>query len=213
MAEIQLERKEGKNWIWIVLGLLLLALLAWWLLSQRGDNDPVVAETPGMVTDSLPRTGMTGSGEVDGFIQFVDDNRARTEMGRDHEFTAEGIRRLAGALGSVATRDTVGGAALQPRLDSLRQKADSLERNTQSGQHSAQARDAFTSAVAIMDDLRQRRFPNAAGHVTQARQAAEAVQPGQQLLEQKAQVQRFFEHSAEVLRTMSNGTGSPAAGG
>ena len=206
MAEIQLERKEGKNWLWIVLGLLLLALLAWWLLSQRGDDDPVVAETPGVVADSISRTGMTASGEVGGFIQFVEDNRTRTEMGRDHEFTAEGIRHLAGALGAVAMRDTVGGAALQPRLDSLRQKADVIQRNAQSGQHSNQVRDAFTSAVAIMDDLRQRRYPNAAGHVTQARQAAEAVQPGQQLLNQKTQIQQFFEHSAEVLRNMSNGT-------
>ena len=205
MAEIQLERKEGRNWLWIVLGLLLLAALAWWLLSQRGDQDPVVTETPGgVVTDSLPGTGMTGSGEVNGFIQFVEDNRARTEMGRDHEFTAEGIRHLAGALGAVATGE---GAALHPRIDSLRQKADSIQRNTQSGQHANQVRDAFTSAVAIMDDLRQRSYPNAASHVTQARQAAEAVKPGQQLLDQKQQIQQFFEHSAEVLRNMSNRAG------
>lgn len=42
MAEIRIERKSGMNWLWVLLGLLLAALIAWWLLG-RGDDvaDPV----------------------------------------------------------------------------------------------------------------------------------------------------------------------------
>lgn len=42
MADIDIERKSGgMAWLWWLLGLLLLALLAWWLLS--GDDEPEVA--------------------------------------------------------------------------------------------------------------------------------------------------------------------------
>lgn len=49
MAEIPVEKQSSKNWLWILLALLLLALLAWWLLSDDGDeveyveNDTVAA--------------------------------------------------------------------------------------------------------------------------------------------------------------------------
>jgi hypothetical protein len=52
MAEIPVEKKSGKSWLWIILALILLALLAWWLLNDDGDevveytdNDTVAAST------------------------------------------------------------------------------------------------------------------------------------------------------------------------
>ncbi|MCU0625534.1 MAG: hypothetical protein MUF21_03480 [Gemmatimonadaceae bacterium] len=39
MAEIRIEKKKGTNWLWIILGALLLALLAWWLLGRDTDGD------------------------------------------------------------------------------------------------------------------------------------------------------------------------------
>lgn len=39
MADIDVERKSGNRWIWWVLGLIVLALLLWWLLAGRGDDD------------------------------------------------------------------------------------------------------------------------------------------------------------------------------
>lgn len=41
MADIDVERKSSMAWLWWLLGILLIALLAWWLLS--GDDDPEVA--------------------------------------------------------------------------------------------------------------------------------------------------------------------------
>jgi hypothetical protein len=41
MADIDVERKSGTAWIWWILGLIVLALLAWWLFA--GDDEPEVA--------------------------------------------------------------------------------------------------------------------------------------------------------------------------
>jgi hypothetical protein len=41
MADIDVERKSGTAWIWWLLGLIVLALLAWWLFA--GDDEPEVA--------------------------------------------------------------------------------------------------------------------------------------------------------------------------
>lgn len=211
MADIQLERKEkGVNWMWVLLILALLALLAWWLLSQRGDGDRVVmAADSGVVMDTARDTGTAIAGapaEVNDFLRYVDDSRARTEMGRDHEYTADGIRRLAAALGAMAGADTTGSVALRPRIDSLRQQAEALQRNAESGQHAAQTRQAFDRSVSVMDALQQRRQGSATGQVNEARQAAQAIQPARQLLEQRAEVQRFFERAADAVRSLASST-------
>lgn len=66
MAEIPIEQKSGsKSWLWILLALLLVALLAWWLLSDDREEgvEPVVSEA---VTEApvLPAAGTLVIGEM-----------------------------------------------------------------------------------------------------------------------------------------------------
>ncbi|HEX6058898.1 MAG TPA: hypothetical protein VFZ11_07740 [Gemmatimonadaceae bacterium] len=207
MAEVHIERKERRAWPWVLLVLVLLALLAWWLLSQRRADDDVVTETrPGAVvgTPAFSDAATTAStaGTVDAFLQWVEDRQADPGMTLEHRHTAEGIRRLAAALGSVAERDTVGGAALRPQLDSLRGLADALMRDEQSTHHARFTHDAFTRAAAIMNDL-QRRHPGAADAVSESRRAAQAVRAETPLLEQREDVRRFFERAADAVRGLA----------
>ncbi len=39
MADINVERKRGPNWLPILIGLIVLGLLAWLLLNMLGDDD------------------------------------------------------------------------------------------------------------------------------------------------------------------------------
>jgi hypothetical protein len=217
VAELHIERKERSAWPWILLGLALLGLLLWYFLGRGDADDGVVADTAaGVVTDTSAAPGaapgaMPGTagdaGAVAAFLAYTDERRSRQDADLTHEYTADGIRRLAAALDVVARQDTVGGAALQPRLDSLRQGADALQRNAESMQHAEQARAAFTSAAGIMAAVQERRFPDLGDEVGQVREAAEAVRPGAPLLEQRAQVQTFFDRAAAALRTMTDATG------
>ena len=62
MAEIPVEKKSSKSWLWLLLALLLGALILWWILADDGDdaelvdNDVAVVET---VDNTVP-TDMAG---------------------------------------------------------------------------------------------------------------------------------------------------------
>lgn len=54
MAEIKIEQKASSSWLWWALGLVVLALLAWWLLAGRDDtrNVAVASGDVATVTDA-----------------------------------------------------------------------------------------------------------------------------------------------------------------
>jgi hypothetical protein len=195
VAEIHLERKQGAPaWIWVVVAIVVIALLAW-LLWPRGETTTTAFETDaGQIVSPTP-TG--GAGD---FRAFLDDQRARADMGREHEYTAEGVRRLASALGDVS-RNAGMHDQVEPRLDEMRQHADALQREEDSQQHANHARAAFTAGASVMRDL-QPHYPDAQGQITQVEQAAQQVNAGTPLLEQRAAVQSYFDQAANALDRM-----------
>lgn len=48
MAEIKVEPKRGTGWIWVIVAVIALALIAW-LLFARNDAEPVTSPTMGSV--------------------------------------------------------------------------------------------------------------------------------------------------------------------
>ena len=86
MAEIPVEKKSSMGWLWVLLALLILALLAWWLLDS---DDEVVeyAETDAVVAapvEPMAATGMLAVGES------VDlDNIRVTSLAGDMAFNAD----------------------------------------------------------------------------------------------------------------------------
>ena len=53
MAEINIERKQGTSWPWIIAGLALLALLLWFLFARAGNSRVTNEVSPGNVADSI----------------------------------------------------------------------------------------------------------------------------------------------------------------
>ena len=211
MAEIHIERKERSVWPWI-LGLLALALLVWFLLAQRGEReDAFVTDTAvtgtGLGFGAGAGAGATAGGAVGSFVAYVDERRAREAAGLDHQYTAEGLRRLADALEDLTRRHQAGGTEIHPRIDGIRQRADSLQRDPQSREHARLTREGFVAAAEVMRDLQQQRFPNVADQVEQVRRAAMNVRADQELLQQNAQVQQFFDRASDAVQQMS-GTGA-----
>ena len=56
MAEIKMERKErgGMGWLWILIALILLALLAWWLWPEDEVEEPLATTTAVEAVEPLP---------------------------------------------------------------------------------------------------------------------------------------------------------------
>jgi hypothetical protein len=66
MAEIPVERKSNKSWLWLLLLFLLVGLLIWWLVAEA--NEPEVAEadpiTVGQTADATSVTEGADAGEM-----------------------------------------------------------------------------------------------------------------------------------------------------
>ncbi len=220
MAELHVQEKERSTWPWILAAVLAVAALLWFF-SGRG-NELGVATTD--TTDSTmvgraPDTELTGSaaGTLDGtavneYLQFV-DNRASREANMSHDYTADGLRQLAAALNEVGGADSVGGVALQPRIDEIRERADAMQRSSSSTEHALQTREAFTLAASLIAQMRGSEGAGgttgtsdawAQGNRESLLQAAMAIEPSRALLDQTERIEQFFARAGDALRQLSD---------
>lgn len=228
MAEIRVERKR-RSLLPFLLALLVLLLIVWWFLSRDGGADTVaVADTATVSSGVAPRAtstndtaagtltgagavgagavagaaGTAAGGAVEDYATFVGNRRVAANEDEQHAYTAGGLRRLATAIEGMNPTGTA-----RAQVDLMRQKADSLEITmTGDDRHADMTRAAFTAAAEAMRSL-----PGAAGAAAPLQataRAAEAVQAERHMLDQKAQIQAFFDAARDALRAL--GTAGPA---
>ena len=196
MDEIHVERKSASIWPWLLALAAVIAVVLIWV-AVRDDAQPeqdaaAVAEAPG-----APRAATTGpgGGAVGEYLAFagVEAGSDPPEMGRDHEYTAEGIRRLGAALNELVDRN--GNAESRSRFERFREAASRIQQDPTSAQHANLVREAFTRAADVIGSLEN---TTSAGRL---QSIAESISPDQPLLEQREKVQTFFRESAEAIRT------------
>lgn len=185
MADINIVRKPP-IWPWVATAaaLLLVVGLIVWAASQAdepqfagrsaepGAQGTSGAESPA-IRDYLQFAGVIGNGEA-------------PEPGREHEYTAEGLRKLAAAL-QVLEREQ-GGVGRADAAAEIRSRAEQIQREPASPRHANAVRDAFMLAAQAMPgdaDLQQR---------------AQAISAQQPLLEQTDAIRDFFKASGEAVQ-------------
>jgi hypothetical protein len=214
MADIDVQQKERSFWPW-VLGLILMAGLVWLLVEMLGgDDDPMTLDQPAAVTapvgtetQATDPLAQAGGAALEEFVQSCSSvSETAAEMSLAHEYTADCVRLLAGAVASVVERDTVGRTALDPALDEFRQTAAELQETPEtSPNHSSMLRDVAISASELMAQVQEsRQAPAQSGEeVTQSRTAAEAIQSEVPLMDQQGETGAFFREAGEALRALS----------
>jgi hypothetical protein len=147
--------------------------------------------------------------EVTAFLDHVEARRAPDSARVTADATAEGLRLLAAAIEALAVRDTAAAATVRPRLDVLRARADSAQRDTLPAERARRAGEAFVLASELLQTLQDRTPPSLTDRAAEARQAAAAVRADQPLSQQPDAVRRFFERAAAALRGMAGATPTP----
>lgn len=191
MAEIRVQEKKGPSpWLWII-GLVAVAVLIWLFTGLSGDDDEFATES-GETIDTIAapaETGIAGGTAIEGedaetedYLAFVRETSAADAAGREHAYVVEGLRKLTAALDADAGLETV------------REAVDRLEESeTDATLHAGLTREAFLAVAESMESMQ------ATGDIASLRQAAEAIQPDQPLLDQTADVEAFFTTAAELL--------------
>jgi hypothetical protein len=64
MADIPIEKKSSKGWLWLLLLLLLVGLIIWWLAAEVNDQDDVEADTVAIEQTDDPMTGTSEAGDM-----------------------------------------------------------------------------------------------------------------------------------------------------
>ncbi len=221
MAELHVQEKERSVWPWILGAVIVLALL-FYLIWGRGDGTNVgmmddndstmVSQAP----NSDPNSAMMGSasGTVAGsavseYLQFVDARPSRASN-RAHDYTADGLRKLSDAISEIVSGDSVGGVALQPRINEIRERADGMQQNANATEHAMQTREAFAVAASLIgqmqDGPRSTRNTTASDNRDALTDAAMTIEPSRPLLDQTDRIEQFFSEAGNALRNMTNTT-------
>jgi hypothetical protein len=225
------EGNKSPIWPWILGALVLIGLIwgVSELLSRDDDRPLTRTETAtdrGVAYEAEPdrvnaaSAGYEAQGPIGEYLLFVDRNDesadlARTnvserpaddadrsaEMGLEHEYTREGIRKLSAALNALATASPANAGLDQQRL-AFQQRADQLGEDPQSQQHAAMIRETFTEAADLMASIKERSYPNSDANVEEVRNAAEGIDINTQTLNQKEKVREFFRRAGEAIQEM-----------
>jgi len=215
MADIDIERRKRSPWPWAI-GALVLVLAVWGLSQWVETDQPTVVTTDPADDPAAPPAAVNGvepapapepapeTAAAERFQEWVRDSaEAVDRMGLEHEYTREGIDRVASTLEALVGRDP--SPTVQQRLEEMRRQRQAIRASDPHAvDHANQARAAFLAAVGVLESLQERPEFQQAGldqHVDRTRQAAEQVRPDTPLLEQRAEVHEFFSRMGDALQT------------
>jgi hypothetical protein len=211
MAEIPIERKEGRNWLpLLLLGLLALALLVFFLRRDRAEPGVATADSTATTTSTgavagaagaaggAAAAGATPGGDADvaiaQFVQFAQQRDTARESEDQHQYTAEGTRRLAAALEAIAG----GTPDIRVYADSMRSSIERLQRSSATDRHADDAKAAFSAAVSAMGQIDSAR--GRTRDVAPMRAIYSELNGQRPLLPQLNTVHRFFDAAAQALQ-------------
>lgn len=195
MAEINIEKKSGSKWIWIILGLIILALLIWWL--TRDNEDEEIENTTIEQVEETPAQENEINEGVAGYITYIED---KSRMGVDHEYTNNALIELMGAVESKAKEENVN---IDAEMQEIREQARELTQNPAATDHANIIKNTGEKIVDALKKVQEESYPDLSTEVKDVRNALQGIKPNVQTLEQKEQINYFFDEAADALRKMS----------
>jgi hypothetical protein len=207
MTNPNTERKPGTYLVLIIVGFLIALLLTWVGIRLFDRDDKAARYKTHDTTRAVPSRVDGLPAQVKEFENFIRDNSARETMGLNHNYTSDGIRHLADALGAIADQQGISDTNFKDKLDMLHVQADRLQQDRLSTEHADIIRDAFTLASDLIASFERQIAPDMKDDVTEVRRTAEAIDPNKLALDQKTGVESFFKKSSLLLNELARHRG------
>jgi len=189
----------------LLMSVIVLALLAWALVNPLPQK--ATSRAPQQQVEAPPEPEPTGgfSAPVQEFLPFAAGTPGQDvpPIGLGHEYTAEGILKLAAALESLVPDAD---HAARRQLTDFAVQGDQLRRSRSSLEHADIVRRVFMSTVDFVG--------RATGQeISELSRAARAIDPDRTLLPQHEHVRQFFIAAAQILREASRPSRTDVHGG
>lgn len=200
MAEIKIEKKKT-IWPWILLGLIVAAVLLYFLVIRDNDNgnETQTEETYISNDDNDDLLGIKeGNGTVAAFVDFVDENRGN--MSLDHEYTNGALTKLIDATGAMADETN---HDLNTDLEQAREHAKMIKEDPYETSHADKIRKAGEILAGSLHKIQQEHYPSLQNEAEAVKNAASEIKPDVLTLDQKEAVKDFFDKAADLLQKMN----------
>ncbi len=219
MAEIKIEKKKP-IWPWIILVLIILAILYFLVFADDADNDDMEmddteqlqeedvwededemttweeeSDTTSWETATTDTLG--GSQDVSGYLTYISD---KAKMGVDHQYTNNALIHLMNAVQAKANEIDYN---IDADMQSVRQDANAIQQDPTSEKHAEKIKQAGTKLANILEKMQKDNYPDLSKDVQEMKTAANNIDGSMQTLQQKDQINKFFDEAADVLRKMS----------
>ncbi len=191
MAEIKIERKKT-GWIWLVVGLIIVALLAYFFVfnNDKDDNNPEVL-TEAEYVSSTNET-------VAAYVSFIENSNKN--MSLDHVYTNEALLKLVDATKAKANEV---GYEVGADLEKVKEYANMITEDAYATSHADYIRKSDDIITIELQNIQQAKYPNLADDAKELKTAAESVNPDVLTLDQKEAVKNFFAKAADILKKMN----------
>ncbi len=214
MAEIKIEKKKPV-WPWILLGLIILGVILYFLLSDNNDDmddmddynteevdttyqttaDDDTATWPEDEDGTPPDTADNQS--VDAYLSHIGNT---SRMGLDHVYTNNALRHLINAVDYKAQENNVN---ITTDISEIRNDARAITNDPMQTDHANHIKNGATKLANAMGKIQMEKFPNLSSDIEEVKTAAQNIDTSVQTLEQKDNINSFFNEAADVLRKMS----------
>jgi hypothetical protein len=207
MAEIKIEKKKP-IWPWIILVLVILAILYFLVFADDGDDDDIDDVTTEQVEEETTweddtetttweeESDSIGQG-VQSYLTYISDE---SKMGIDHEYTNNALIELMNAVQAKADDMNYD---ISADMESVRMEAKKITEDPMATTHANTIKSAGTKLANILQKMQQEKFPNLNNDVQEVMTAAKNIKGSEQTLNQKDQVNKFFNKAGDLLRKMS----------
>jgi DNA-binding transcriptional regulator of glucitol operon len=200
MAEIKIEQKK-QIWPWVVAGLVITALLIYFLVFRDSDKY-TEAVTEADYTTNTSEAVLLGENENNGavaaYINFVEDSQER--MSVDHAYTNEALLKLIEAINAKANEV---GYEVRADIEKVKEYAKMITNDPHDTTHADNIRKAVDILTNVLQNIQKAKYPGLTAEARELRSASESINPRVLTLDQKDAVKHYFAKASHLLQKMN----------
>ena len=200
MAEIKIEQKKT-GWIWLLVGLVIAALLVYFLVFRDNDTTTEAVNEADNITNTNETDLLSvneNNSTVAAFVSFVENDTSRMSM--DHAYINEAFLKLTSATNAMAGEI---GYDIQTDLDRVKESSTLIANEPFETTHADNIRKAADNSNTALQNMQLAKYPGLADEVEELKSASESIKPEVLALEQKDAVKNYFAKAADILQKMN----------
>ena len=200
MAEIKIEKKK-KIWPWMIAGLVIVALLVYFLgFHNSGNNTAQVTEASYITDTSEPDQLKEKENNITiaAYVDFVENSEG--VMGLDHEYTNEALLKLIDATNAKANEV---GYEVRADIDKVREYAKMITIDPDETTHADNISKAAVILTNVLQNIQLAEYPGLTAEVDELKGASASINPDVLTLAQKDAVKNYFAKASDLLQKMN----------